>query len=110
MSYVATPTIREAFLGFPSLKSNRGANFLRRNYHSFLHRIILAKGSRDVRLLKPASKQEAEIVHEFKKLRDTFFDPHYGHDNPPECFPLIVIGTIFDTAWNVNASLEILNQ
>jgi len=60
-------------------------------------------------LLKLETTQESEIVRVFES-EQTFFDRHYGHDKPPECFPLIVIGTIFDTACLVDASIEILNQ
>jgi hypothetical protein len=72
LSYVATPAIREAFLGFPSLKSNRRTNFLGRNFRGFYHRTILAERSRDLWLLKMATTQEAEIVHEFDFERHVF--------------------------------------
>jgi hypothetical protein len=96
-------------LGFPALKSNRGATFLRQNFRTFHRLTILAEHSIEGWLLKAMPKQESEIVHEFEFV-GRFFDRHYCHDEPPECFPRIAVGTIFFAACLVNASSEILNQ
>lgn len=55
------------------------------------------KRSRDVWLLKVEPAQKVEPFTSWN-LSEAFFDRHYGHGKPPECFPLIAIGTIFDTA------------